>query len=121
MVLSFGVLTKVGSQINKFSKHNVYTTQKILSVVNVKVKKLHGYGHWEEIVLRRADRQKYTFKEGDFINLHLNDIEDMLLFAVQHKLFQLDGNDIVDFTVALRMFTRSIIIKRRVKDVQLGV
>ncbi|GJS86284.1 hypothetical protein Tco_0752825 [Tanacetum coccineum] len=29
------------SQINKFSKHNVYSTQKILSVVSVKVKKLH--------------------------------------------------------------------------------
>ncbi|GJS89516.1 hypothetical protein Tco_0772152 [Tanacetum coccineum] len=109
------------SQINKFSKHNVYSTQKILSVISVKVEKLHGYGHLEEIVVRRAGRQKYTFKEGDFINLHLNDIEDMLLLAVQHKLFQLDGSDIVDFTMALRMFTRSLIIKRRVEDVQLGI
>ncbi|GJW05880.1 hypothetical protein Tco_1568303 [Tanacetum coccineum] len=38
------------SQINKFSKHDVYSTQKILSVVSVKIKKLHGYGHLEEIV-----------------------------------------------------------------------
>ncbi|GKF35391.1 hypothetical protein Tco_0108591, partial [Tanacetum coccineum] len=30
-------------------------------------------------------------------------------------------SDIVDFIVALRMFTRSLIIKRRVKDLQLGV
>ncbi|GKD63556.1 hypothetical protein Tco_1305664, partial [Tanacetum coccineum] len=82
------------SQINKFSKHSVYSTQKILSVVSVKINKLHGYGHLEEIVVRRADRQKYTFKEGDFVNLHLNDIEDMLLFVAQHK---------------------------RVKDVQLGM
>nr|GEY19171.1 hypothetical protein [Tanacetum cinerariifolium] len=84
------------SQINKFSKHKVYSTQKILSV-------------------------KYTFKEADFIDLHLNDIEDMLLLTVQHKLFQLADSDIVDFIVALRMFTRSLIIKRRVEDVQLGV
>ncbi|GJZ31014.1 hypothetical protein Tco_0576061 [Tanacetum coccineum] len=109
------------SQINKFSKHNVYSTQKILSVVSVSVKKLHGYGHLEEIVVRRADRQLYKFKEGDFVDLHLNDIKDMLLLAVQHKLFQLDGYDIVDFIVAFRMFTRSLIIKRRVEHLQLGV
>ncbi|GJV01103.1 hypothetical protein Tco_1334672 [Tanacetum coccineum] len=97
------------------------STGKILSVVSVKVKKLHGYGHLEEIVVRRADRQLYKFKEGDFVDLHLNDIEDMLLLAFQHKLFQLDESDIVDFIVALRMFTRSLIIKRRVEDLQLGV
>ncbi|GJX52314.1 hypothetical protein Tco_0280683 [Tanacetum coccineum] len=51
----------------------------------------------------------------------MNEIEDMLLLAVQQKLFQLDGSDIVDFIVALRMFTRSLILKRRVKDLQLGV
>ncbi|GKE50121.1 hypothetical protein Tco_1481379, partial [Tanacetum coccineum] len=87
----------------------------------VSVKKLHGYGHLEEITVRRADRYVYKFKEGDFIDLHLNDIEDMLLLAVQHKLFQLDDSDIVDLIVALHMFTRSLIIKRRVEDLQLGV
>nr|GEY48956.1 hypothetical protein [Tanacetum cinerariifolium] len=45
----------------------------------------------------------------------------MLLLAVQHKLFHLDENDIVDFIMALRMFTRSLILKRRVEDLQLGV
>ncbi|GKC93881.1 hypothetical protein Tco_1159323 [Tanacetum coccineum] len=89
--------------------------------VGVKVKKLHGYGHLEEIVVRRADRQLYKFKEGDFIDLHLNDIEDMLLLDFQHKLFQLDGSDIVDFIVALCMLTRSLIIKIRVEDLPLGV
>ncbi|GKB54542.1 hypothetical protein Tco_0905295 [Tanacetum coccineum] len=54
----------------------------ILSMVNVNVKKLHGYGHLEEIVVRRVDRQLYKFKEGDFVDLHLNDVEDMLLLAV---------------------------------------
>ncbi|GKA77016.1 putative reverse transcriptase domain-containing protein [Tanacetum coccineum] len=85
------------------------------------VKKLHGYGHLEKVVVKRADRQLYKFKEGDFVDLHLNDIEDMLLLAVQHKLFHLNESDIVDFIVALRMFTRSLIIKRRVEDLQLGV
>ncbi|GJX15691.1 hypothetical protein Tco_0216523 [Tanacetum coccineum] len=107
------------SQINKFSKHNVYSTQKILSVVSVKVKKLHGYGHFDEIVVKRADRQLYKFKDGDFVDLHLNDIEDMLLLAVQHKLFHLNGNDIVDFIVDLRMFTKVLIIKKTFDDYNL--
>ncbi|GKF68862.1 hypothetical protein Tco_0198541 [Tanacetum coccineum] len=107
--------------MNKFSKHNVYSTQKSLSVKSVSVKKLHGYGHLEEVMVKRADRQLCKFKEGDFLDLHLNDIEDMLLLAVQHKLFHLNKSDIVDFIVALRMFTRSLVIKKRVEDLQLGV
>nr|GFB13197.1 hypothetical protein [Tanacetum cinerariifolium] len=46
---------------------------------------------------------------------------DILLLAIQHKLFHLDGSDIVDFIVALRMFTRSVILKRCVEELQLGV
>ncbi|GJX00708.1 hypothetical protein Tco_0184621 [Tanacetum coccineum] len=87
----------------RFSKHTVYSALKILSVVSVKVGKLHGYGYLEEIVVRRADRQMYMFKEGDFVNLHLNDIEDMLLLVVHHKLFNLDGEVIVDLAVVLRI------------------
>nr|GEZ74648.1 hypothetical protein [Tanacetum cinerariifolium] len=84
-----------------------------------------GMKHWVtnvsfEIMVREADFQLYKFKEGDFVDLHLNDIEDMLLLAVQHKLFQLNGSDIVDLIVALRMFPRSLIIKKSVKDLQLG-
>ncbi|GJR49560.1 hypothetical protein Tco_1400081 [Tanacetum coccineum] len=83
-----------------------------------------GIKHWgerHEIMVRIADHHLYKFKEGDFIDIHLNGIEDMLLLAVQHKLFQLDGSNIVDLIAALRMFTRSLIIKRRVEDLQLGV
>ncbi|GJW52400.1 hypothetical protein Tco_0093751 [Tanacetum coccineum] len=83
------------SHLNKFSKNNVYSTKKILGVKSVSVKKLHGYGHLEEIVVKRADHQLYKFKEGDFVDLHLNDIEDILLLAVQHKLFHLTDNDIL--------------------------
>ncbi|GJX97435.1 hypothetical protein Tco_0353233 [Tanacetum coccineum] len=63
----------------------------------------------------------YKFKEGVFPNLHLNDIEDMLLLIAQNKLFNLDGDVIVDFLTALKMFSRGIIVKNRVEDVQLGV
>nr|GEX30513.1 retrovirus-related Pol polyprotein from transposon TNT 1-94 [Tanacetum cinerariifolium] len=37
------------------------------------------------------------------------------------RLFHLNKKDIVDFIMVVRMFTRSLIIKRRVEDLQLGV
>nr|GEX11381.1 hypothetical protein [Tanacetum cinerariifolium] len=81
-----------------------------------RVKKLHGYGHLEEVVVKRVDQQLYKFKEGDFMDLHLNNIEEMLLLAVQHKLFHLNDSNIVDFIMALYMFTISLIIKHQVED-----
>ncbi|GJW37782.1 hypothetical protein Tco_0060702 [Tanacetum coccineum] len=80
-----------------------------------------GIKHWGERRKLWYKSQLYKFKEGDFVDLHMNDIEDMLLLAVQHKLFHLNGSDIFDFIVALCMFTRSLIIKRCVEDLQLGV
>nr|GEX72260.1 hypothetical protein [Tanacetum cinerariifolium] len=108
------------SQVSKFSKQNGYSTKAILGMKSVSVNKLHEYGHLEKILVKISDQQLYKFKEGDFVDLHLNDIEDMLLLAVQHKLFHLDESDIVDFIMALRMFTRSLILNRRVEDLQLG-
>nr|GEY07698.1 reverse transcriptase domain-containing protein [Tanacetum cinerariifolium] len=64
---------------------------------------MHGFGHLEEIVVKRADQQLYKFKEGNFVDPQLNDIKDMLLLVVQHKLFYLNDSDIVDFIVALRI------------------
>ncbi|GJZ09547.1 hypothetical protein Tco_0543830 [Tanacetum coccineum] len=102
------------SQVSKFSKQNVYSTKAILGVKSVSVKKLHGYGHLEEIMVKRSDQQLYKFKECDFVDLHLNDIEDMLLLVVQHKLFHLDGSDIVDFIVALRIVYEDLDKQKRV-------
>ncbi|GJZ54061.1 hypothetical protein Tco_0608946 [Tanacetum coccineum] len=50
-------------------------------VTHVSVMRKHGYGYLEEIVVRRADNVLYRFKEGD---------------------------DVADFAIALRMFTRSL-------------
>nr|GFC22310.1 hypothetical protein [Tanacetum cinerariifolium] len=59
-------------------------------------------------------------EEGDFKRLRLQDIEDMLLLLVQMKLSNLTVEERLAFNVSLRMFTRSIVIKRRVEDLQLG-
>ncbi|GJU48711.1 hypothetical protein Tco_1218266 [Tanacetum coccineum] len=53
--------------------------------------------------------------------LRLQDIEDMLILLVQGKLTNLNVEDRLAFGVSLRMFTRSIVIQRRVEDLQLGV
>ncbi|GKC89848.1 hypothetical protein Tco_1150497 [Tanacetum coccineum] len=73
------------------SRHDVYSTKRILAVTRVEVMRKHGYGYLKDIVVRRADNDLYTFKEGDFLRL------------------------------PLRMFTRSLVIQKRVKDLQLGV
>ncbi|GJZ86324.1 hypothetical protein Tco_0657934 [Tanacetum coccineum] len=67
------------------------------------------------------DQTLHIFKEGDFPRLNLRDIEDLLLLLVQKKLFNLEKGVIFDLNVALRMFTRRIVILKRVEDLQLGV
>ncbi|GJY93097.1 retrovirus-related pol polyprotein from transposon TNT 1-94 [Tanacetum coccineum] len=79
------------------------------------IEDMHGYGYLREIEVRRADNDLYTFKEGDFPRLRINDIEDMLLLIVQNRLTNLSGNDVSDFAIALRMFTRSMVIQKRVE------
>nr|GEV88497.1 copia protein [Tanacetum cinerariifolium]GEV89626.1 copia protein [Tanacetum cinerariifolium] len=65
--------------------------------------------------------QSLKFKEGDFPCLRINDIEDMLLLVVQNRLTNLLGDDVFEFEIALRMFTKSLVIQKRVEDLQLGV
>ncbi|GJS21451.1 hypothetical protein Tco_0450083 [Tanacetum coccineum] len=68
-----------------------------------------------------ARRDDQTFKEGDFLRLRLQDIEDMILLLVQRMLLNLTINERFDLNVALRMYTRRIVIKKRVEDLQLDV
>ncbi|GJY24768.1 hypothetical protein Tco_0398426 [Tanacetum coccineum] len=78
------------------------------------------------IVLQSHDQQEVQSccllkNENPECYLHLNDIEDMLLLLTQNMLFNLDRDVIVHLGVALRMFTRGIVLQSRVEDVQLGV
>ncbi|GJS60827.1 hypothetical protein Tco_0655611 [Tanacetum coccineum] len=82
-----------GSARWPISSHDVHSTKRILAVT----------------------------REGDFPRLRINDIEDMLLLVVQNRLTNLSGNDVSDFAIALRVFTRSMVIQKRVEVLQLGV
>nr|GEU71526.1 hypothetical protein [Tanacetum cinerariifolium] len=81
----------------------------------------HNYKHLDWIIAQRDDDKLYKFKEGNFKRLRIQDIKDMLLLFVQGKLTNLTVKEHFTFNVSLRMFTRSIVIQRRVEDLQLGV
>ncbi|GJR44273.1 hypothetical protein Tco_1312376 [Tanacetum coccineum] len=84
-----------GSSSKKYTTSTIKTkaAKYDIQVTKVKVMKWYDYGYLEEIEVRREDQQLYKFKE----------------------------DVIFDLGVALRMFTRHIIILKRVEDLQLGV
>nr|GEW22870.1 hypothetical protein [Tanacetum cinerariifolium] len=86
-----------------------------------KIVEWHNYKHLDWITVRKDDNKLYKFKEGDFKRLCIQYIEDMLLLLVQGKLTNLTVEERFAFNFSLRMFTRSIVIQRRVEDLQLGV
>nr|GEU76061.1 hypothetical protein [Tanacetum cinerariifolium] len=110
-----------GFAVNRESARDVYSKRRIIAVTELKIVEWHNYKHLDWIMVRRDDDKLYKFKEGDFKRLRIQDIEDMLLLLVQGKLTNLIVEERFAFNVSLRMFTRSIVIKRRVEDLQLGV
>ncbi|GJV44749.1 hypothetical protein Tco_1429285, partial [Tanacetum coccineum] len=110
-----------GFAANRESAHDVYSKCRIIAVTKLQIVKWHNYKHLDWINVCRDDDKLYKFKEGDFNRLHIQDIEDMLLLLVQDKLTNLIVEERRAFNVSLRMFTKSIIIQRRVEDLQLGV
>nr|GEX66594.1 hypothetical protein [Tanacetum cinerariifolium] len=107
--------------INKESARDVYSKRRIIVVLELHIVEWHDYKHLDWIIVRRDDDKLYKFKDGDFKRLRIQDIEDMLLLLVQGKLTNLTIKECFAFNVSLRMFTRSIVIQRRVEDLQLGV
>ncbi|GJZ29605.1 hypothetical protein Tco_0574252 [Tanacetum coccineum] len=110
-----------GFVVNRESARDVYSRNRILAVTKLKIVEWHNYKHLDWITVRRNDDKLYTFKEGDYNRLRLQDIEDMLLLLVQGKLTNLNVEERLALGVSLRMFTRSIVLRRRVEDLQLGV
>nr|GEW81946.1 hypothetical protein [Tanacetum cinerariifolium] len=110
-----------GFAVNRESARDVYSKRRIIAVTKLKIVEWHSYKHLDWITVQRDDDKLYKFKEGDFKMLRLQDIEDMLLLLVQGKLTNLTVEECFAFNVSLRMFTRSIVIQRRMEDLQLGV
>nr|GEW37937.1 hypothetical protein [Tanacetum cinerariifolium] len=77
--------------LNLWSPVKVVYEKHAYRVTRLKIMNKYDYGQLDEIEVRKEDQQLYTFKEGDFIRLRLQHIEDIL-----------------------------IVIQRRVEDLQLG-
>nr|GEU32394.1 hypothetical protein [Tanacetum cinerariifolium] len=110
-----------GFAVNQESARDVYSKRRIITITKLKIVEWHSYKHLDWITVRRDDDKLYKFQEGDFKRLSFQDLEDILLLLVQGKLTNLTVEERFAFNVSLRMFTRSIVIKRRVEDLQLGV
>nr|GEV66834.1 hypothetical protein [Tanacetum cinerariifolium] len=107
--------------VNRESARDVYSKRKIIAVTELKIVEWYNYKHLDWITVRRDDDNLYKFKEGVLKRLRLQDIEYILLLLVHGKLSNLTVEERFAFNVSLRMFTRSIVIQRRVEDLQLGV
>ncbi|GJU69460.1 hypothetical protein Tco_1255719 [Tanacetum coccineum] len=103
------------------SARDIYSKRWIIAVTKVEIVEWQNYKHLDWINVRRDDDIFYKFKEGDFHRLRIQDIEDMLLLLVEGKVINLNVEERIAFNVSLRMFTRSVVIQRRVEDLQLGV
>ncbi|GJT70826.1 hypothetical protein Tco_1030112 [Tanacetum coccineum] len=110
-----------GFAVNRESARDVYSKRRIIDVIMLEIVEWHNYKHLDWITVRRDDEKLHKFKEGDFKRLYIQDIKDMLLLLVQGKLTNLTVEEHIAFNVSLRMFTRSIVIQRRVEDLHIGV
>nr|GEV41560.1 hypothetical protein [Tanacetum cinerariifolium] len=56
-------------QVKRSEDKDVYFRHMIIIVTSIKILKLFGYSHLEEIIVRRQDEKLYKFREGDFKRL----------------------------------------------------
>ncbi|GKC05633.1 hypothetical protein Tco_0997243 [Tanacetum coccineum] len=110
-----------GYATNMETSKDLYSRHRIIVVTSLKIMEFFGYKHLEAITFRRQDDQLYRFREGNFKRLRRQDIEDMLLLLVQGKLTNLNLDELFELNVALRMYTRRIVIQERIEDLQLAV
>ncbi|GJU37612.1 hypothetical protein Tco_1185966, partial [Tanacetum coccineum] len=82
---------------------DVYSKRIIIVVTKLQIVEWHNYKHLDLITVRRDDDKLYTFKEGDFNRLRIQDIEDMLLLLVQGKLTNLTVEERLAFNISLRI------------------
>ncbi|GKD38663.1 hypothetical protein Tco_1258870 [Tanacetum coccineum] len=80
--LTFNLLKGTYKSLTELKKRTI-------AVTRLSIMKKYDYGHLEEIQVRREDQELYTFREGDFPRLRLQDIEDMLLLLRRVEDLQL--------------------------------
>ncbi|GJX70871.1 hypothetical protein Tco_0308042 [Tanacetum coccineum] len=97
-----------GFAVNRESARDVYSRYRIIAITKLTIVEWHNYKHLDWIAVRRDDDKLYTFKEGDYKRLRLQDIEDMLLLLVQGKLKNLTIEERLALSVSLRISQRKV-------------
>ncbi|GKB78018.1 hypothetical protein Tco_0944913 [Tanacetum coccineum] len=90
-----------GFAVNKESACDVYSRHRILVVTKLKIVEWHNYKHLDWITIHKDKDKLYTFKEGDYNRLRLQDIKDMLILLVQGKLTNLNVKEHLALGVSL--------------------
>ncbi|GKA69915.1 hypothetical protein Tco_0775979 [Tanacetum coccineum] len=102
-------------------RKDVRTHMRILNVVRVKAYSRYMYDYLSKIILRRADYQEHMIAEKDFKNMYPSDFEDLNLLLLQGHLDHLSGLEKRMLSTAIKLWTRNLVIRQRVKDFQLGI
>ncbi|GJX41338.1 hypothetical protein Tco_0256328 [Tanacetum coccineum] len=82
---------------------------------------MYGYDYMKKIILRRADLKEYVIAERDFKYMYPSDFEDLYLLNLQGHLNHLSPDDKKVLTTAINLWTRNLVIRKRVEDFQLGI
>ncbi|GJT65852.1 hypothetical protein Tco_1017332 [Tanacetum coccineum] len=90
-----------GYAVNRESARDVYSRNKIIAIKKLMIVEWHNYKHLEWITIPRDDNKVYTFKEGEYNRLRLQDIKDILLLLVQGKLTNLNIEECLALGVSL--------------------
>ncbi|GJV41025.1 hypothetical protein Tco_1419465 [Tanacetum coccineum] len=94
---------------------------RILSVVRIKAYSRYGYDYLKDITLRRAGYQEYTIVEKDFKNLYPSNFEDLNMLLLNGHLNHLPSSDKRMLSTTVNLWTRNLVIRQRVEDLQLVV
>nr|GFA29018.1 hypothetical protein [Tanacetum cinerariifolium] len=65
-LLDFTSLFKFNERLTNLEKDLSEIKRRSIAVTRLKIMKMYGYGHLEEIEVRRDNRDLYTFKEGEY-------------------------------------------------------
>ncbi|GJU10699.1 hypothetical protein Tco_1133095 [Tanacetum coccineum] len=81
----------------------------------------HWYDYLSEIVLRRADFQEHTIAKKYFKNVYPSEFKDLNLLLLQGHLDHLSGLNKWMLYMAVKLWTRNLVIRQWGKDFQIGI
>ncbi|GKA59068.1 retrovirus-related pol polyprotein from transposon TNT 1-94 [Tanacetum coccineum] len=82
---------------------------------------MYRYDYMKKIILCRADLKEYVIGERDFKYMYPSDFEGLYLLNLQGYLNHLSPDDKKVLTTAINLWTRNLVIRQRVEDIQLGI